>query len=132
MGTKAENRRFTAGKLVRHSRTANDFRSELVALIHEYQPHLGVGDELASEVVDMANEEALGVVGDESATLQDNLPSGIGEKKALGWAVRVHEGESFEDIALAAHTNVGTVQQSVDLATPYIGLEVESGEADTD
>ena len=132
MSSKAENRRFIAEELVRHSEVANDFRSELETLFRSYEPRLGVGPELESELVDIAKEEVLGVVPDGSDTLQDDLPHGVGEKKALRWAARVHEGESCEDIALAAHTNVGTVQQSVAEATHYIGLEVESGDASTD
>ena len=132
MGTKADNRWFTGVRLVNLSATANDFRGKLRTLIREYRPILGVGDELVSEVVDIAKEEELGVVAGSSDTLQDDLPSGVGEKKALAWAVRVHEGELCEDIALGAHTNVGTVQQSVELATDYIGLEVESGDKGTD
>ena len=129
MNTKSENRRFTADKLIRQSKTANDFCSELATLILEYRPLLGIGSELESELVDIAKEEVLGVVPDGSDTLQDDLPSGVGENKSLGWAVRVHEGESCEDISLSAHKNIRTVEQSVDLATDYIGLE---GETDTD
>ena len=132
MSSKAENRRFIAEELVRHSEVANDFRSELETLIRSYEPRLGVGPELESELVDIAKEEELGVVPDGSDTLQDDLPHGIGDKKALRWAARVHEGELSKDIALAAHTNVGTVQQSVDVAAAYIGLGVESGETGAD
>lgn len=127
MGTKRENRRFTADELLRQSETANDLRSELVTLIRAYQPLLGIGDELESELVDIAKEEVLGVVPDGSDTLQDDLPSGVGAKKSLRWAVRFHVGEASEDIALAANTNTETVQQSVDVATDYIGLEGETG-----
>lgn len=127
MGTKRENRRFAAGKLLRQSKTANDLRSELVTLLCEYRPLLGIGDELESELVDIAKEEVLGVVPDGSDTLQDDLPSGVGAKKSLGWAVRFYGGESYGDIALAANTNTETVQQSVDVATDYIGLEGETG-----
>ncbi len=132
MGTKRENRRFTADELLRQSETANDLRSELVTLIRAYQPLLGIGDELESELVDIAKEEVLGVVPDGSATLEDNLPHGVGAKKSLRWAVRFHEGESVGDIVLTANTNTETVQQSVDVATDYIGLEVESGGDGTD
>ena len=123
MGTKAENRRFVAEKLLKQSESANDFHSELVTLMRAYQPMLGVGPGVESELVDIAKEEVLGVVPDGSATLEDNLPAGFGEKKAQGWAVRAHLGESCKDISLSAHTDVQTVQQSVDLATAYIGLE---------
>lgn len=129
MSTKSEDRRFIADKLVKQSRTANDFLGELVTLFLEYQPRLGVGSELESELIDIAKEEVLGVVPDGSATLEDNLPTGVGAKKAQGWAVRVFLGESYKDISLSAHTDVHTVQQSVDLTTAYIGLE--GGRIDT-
>jgi hypothetical protein len=133
MSTKAENRRFTVNKIVRHNATANDCDRELVTLIREIHNLLGYGSALTAALVDKAKEEALGVAdaspdSDDSDTLHDKLPSGVGERKALGWAVRIDAGESCEEVASETYSNVGTVEDSVRLAAHYIELEIDSQE----
>lgn len=130
MTTKFDYQLFAVGKLIGKSETANTVKGELVTKFHESQRRLGYGPGLMSAFVLDACEEAFGVVSDDSETLRDKLPSRVGAHKAIGWAVRAHEGESSKEISSNTHsTDAETVAKAVDVAATYIDIDESEGTA---
>ncbi len=130
MTTKFDYQLFAAGKLLLRSDDADAFNGKLVTLIHEGQRSLGYSPGLMSALVRNACEEALGGVSDDSETLRDKLPSRVGAHKAIGWAVRANEGESYEEISSNTHsTDAETVAKAVDEAATYIDIDESEGTA---
>lgn len=133
MSNKAETRRFTAHKIVSHNATVSDWSAELETVIRWGQQKFSYHPQLTAALVDRAKENVLGIEdasSDDTDTLHDKLPAGIGKKKAVSWAVRVDAGESCESIAANTYsTTAETVAEAADLGAIYTGLE--NGSEDT-
>lgn len=124
MSSQFDDQRFAAGKVVLRSDDADAFNGKLVTLIHEGQCSLGYSPGFMSALVRNACEEALGGVSNDSGTLRDKLPSGVGVHQAIGWWARAREGESCEEISSNTHsTGAETVAKAVDAAATYIDID---------
>ena len=132
MVTKFEFQMYAAGKLLVKSEAANAFRGELDTLVHKHMEILRLGPGVMFALTQVVTEGCLGGISDDSETIHDKLPSRVGAHKAIGWATRVHEGESFEEISSNTHfTDAETVAKAVGAAATYIDLN-ESEDTSTE
>ena len=122
MGTRFDDQRFAVRKMLASNESMNTLHGELVALFRKKQITLGFSAGLTTAFMLDACEEAVGVGADDSLDLRDSLPPRVGEHKAIGWAARVHEGESVAEVTQGTYSTIETVQQAVDVTIDYIGF----------
>lgn len=128
MRTKFDYQLFAAGGLLKKSEAANGYKDELETLVHKHMQILRHGPGLMIALTRIITEKYLGGIPDGSENIHDKLPPKIGADRAIRWALRVYEGESYEEISANTHSiSAKTVAKAVDAAATCIDIDESGG-----